>query len=174
MPPALADWRSGLRDVDNLGLALRWVAALEEMEPYLELPGDVRDQAVSTWNKALVGLLGSHQDHLEPMENVDCPTIISMRLKRKTGGYLNVAECKRVFEWMTQDMSGKLDSPVAARRCYIGQPVSLTKDECVVRVAAGSDAICLMCTDPKAALAADALILSKLALLVGAFEQLSR
>jgi len=79
-----------------------------------------------------------------------------------------------VFEWMTHDMSSKLDSDVAARRCYIGQPVSLTKEECVVRVAAGSDAIRLMCDNPKAALAEDAAILAKLALLVDAFEQLSK
>lgn len=174
VPPALADWRNGLKDVDNLGLALRWVAALEEMEPYLELPGSVRDSAISTWHAALVEMLGQHQGALEHMENMDCPTIVSVRLKRKNGGYLTVAESKKVFEWMTQDLSGKLDSPVAARRCYIGQPVSLTSDECVVRVAAGSDAICLMCDDPKAALAEDTLILSKLALVVEAFEQLSR
>jgi len=62
---------------------------------------------------------------------------------------------------------------LAAQRCFIGQPVSLTSDECVVRVAAGSDTIRLMCTNPKAALAEDALILAKLALLVEAFEQLS-
>jgi hypothetical protein len=35
-----------------------------------------------------------------------------------------------------QDLTGKLEGEVAARRCYIGQPVALTSEECVVRVAA--------------------------------------
>jgi hypothetical protein len=35
-----------------------------------------------------------------------------------------------------QDLTGKLEGEVAARRCYIGQPVALTAEECVVRVAA--------------------------------------
>jgi hypothetical protein len=38
VPPALTDWQESLKQVDNVGLALRWVAAQEEMEPYLELP----------------------------------------------------------------------------------------------------------------------------------------
>jgi len=43
VPPALADWRSALKEEDNVGLALRWVAAIEEMEPFLELPVEVCD-----------------------------------------------------------------------------------------------------------------------------------
>eukprot|EP00277_Geminigera_cryophila_P001574 CAMPEP_0179416164 /NCGR_PEP_ID=MMETSP0799-20121207/6642_1 /TAXON_ID=46947 /ORGANISM="Geminigera cryophila, Strain CCMP2564" /LENGTH=489 /DNA_ID=CAMNT_0021188997 /DNA_START=57 /DNA_END=1526 /DNA_ORIENTATION=+ len=174
VPPALADWRSALKEEDNVGLALRWVAAIEEMEPFLELPVEVRDAAMTAWHDALAEMIAKYQGTLELMENVDCLTIVSIRLRRKQGGYLNVAQSKQVFEWMTHDMSSKLDSDVAARRCYIGQPVSLTKEECVVRVAAGSDAIRLMCDHPKSALAEDAAILAKLALLVDAFEQLSQ
>ena len=173
VPPALSDWRAALKPADNVGLALRWVAGLEEMEPFLELPVEVRDNAMSTWHDSLVEMLGKYQGTLEHMENLDCLTIVSIRLRRKKGGYLNVSDSKKVFEWMTQDLSHKMQNEVAAQRCYIGQPVSLTSDECVVRVAAGSDTIRLMCDNPKAALAEDAAILAKLALLTEAFEQLS-
>ena len=120
---------------------MRWVAAQEEMEPYLEIDAGVREEAEEAWNTGVIELLGQHAGVLEHMENLDCPTIVSVRLRRKTGRYLNVSQSKKVFEWMTLDMSGKLDQEVARRPCYIGQPVSLTADECVVRIAAGSDTI---------------------------------
>jgi len=173
VPPALADWRSALTQSDNVGLALRWVAALEEIEPFLEIPAEERDAAMVAWHNGVKEMLGQYSNTLEQMENSDCLTIMSVRLRRKKGGYLSVGESKKVFEWMTQDLTGKLDGEVAARRCYIGQPVSLTSEECVVRVAAGSDSIRLMCQNPKAALAEDAAILAKLALIVEAFEQLN-
>ena len=37
---------------------------------------------------------------------------------------------------MQQDLTGKLEGEVAARRCYIGQPVALTAEEGGGRVAA--------------------------------------
>ena len=127
---------------------------------------------MSAWHDSVVELIGNYQGTLEHMENNDCLTIVSIRLKRKTGRYLGLGESKKVFEWMTQDMSGKLEHEVAARRCYIGQPVSLTKEECVVRIAAGADTIREMCTDPKSVLAQDAAVLAKLHLLVEAHETL--
>ena len=136
VPPALADWRSALTQSDNVGLALRWVAALEEIEPFLEIPAEERDAAMVAWHNGVKEMLGQYSNTLEHMENSDCLTIMSVRLRRKKGGYLSVGESKKVFEWMTQDLTGKLDGEVAARRCYIGQPVSLTSEECVVRVAA--------------------------------------
>jgi hypothetical protein len=107
VPPALADWRSALKPVDNVGLALRWVAALEEMEPFLEIPVQVRDLAMSAWHDGVVQLIGKYQEQLVHMENIGntITTIVSVRLRRKKGGYLNVNDSKKVFEWMTQDMT---------------------------------------------------------------------
>jgi hypothetical protein len=141
VPPALTGWRAGLKNTENIGLAMRWVAAQEEMEPYLEIDAGMREEAEEAWNSGVIELLSQHVGVLEHMENLDCPTIVSVRLRRKTGRYLNVSQSKKVFEWMTLDMSDKLDQEVARRPCYIGQPVSLTADECVVRIAAGSDTI---------------------------------
>jgi hypothetical protein len=83
VPPALADWRSALSQTDNIGLALRWVAALEEMEPFLEIPEVVRDAAMVAWHDGVKELLGQYTNTLEHMENLDCLTIISVRLRRK-------------------------------------------------------------------------------------------
>ena len=70
VPPALADWRSALSQTDNIGLALRWVAALEEMEPFLEIPEVVRDAAMVAWHDGVKELLGQYTNTLEHMENL--------------------------------------------------------------------------------------------------------
>ena len=51
VPRSLPAWRAALPSVANTGLALRWVAALVEMEPTLALPDHVRDQAVRRWRE---------------------------------------------------------------------------------------------------------------------------
>ena len=65
---------------------------------------------MSAWHDSVVELIGNYQGTLEHMENIDCLTIVSIRLKRKTGRYLGLGESKKVFEWMTQDMSRTLDN----------------------------------------------------------------
>lgn len=48
-PRTLKTWRDNIRDNQNPGLALRWVAALAEMEPTLAIPTDEWQRGKSWW-----------------------------------------------------------------------------------------------------------------------------
>jgi hypothetical protein len=73
---------------------------------------------------------------------------------------------------MPRDLSAALGDPAAAPACYIGQPVAVAKDEAVLRVALGSDSLRACLRDPAAALAEDAALIRKLALLAERFRDL--
>lgn len=49
LPRELQSWRDQMADNQNPGLALRWVAALAEMEPTLSIATDVREKATDAW-----------------------------------------------------------------------------------------------------------------------------
>jgi hypothetical protein len=49
IPRELHAWREQMRDNQNPGLALRWVAALAEMESTLSIPKELREMATSSW-----------------------------------------------------------------------------------------------------------------------------
>ena len=130
---------------------------------------------MDVWNKFIQQTVANYPEELECFEPVDKQTIISIRLKNvaQGSGYLRTDECKKVFEWMTLDLSSKIDHPVAANRCYIGQPVSITKEDAVVRTALGSDSLRAILANEKAALAEDSAILAKLSYLVRNYKDLS-
>jgi len=118
VPPALESWRSALKKDDNTGLALRWVSALTEMGHTLTLSDQERDRAMDVWNSFIQSTIANYPNEMEVFEPVDRTSIISLRLKNvaEGSGYLKTDECKKVFEWMTLDLSSKLDDPVAAHR----------------------------------------------------------
>mmetsp|Transcript_325 Transcript_325/g.868 ORF Transcript_325/g.868 Transcript_325/m.868 type:complete len:200 (-) Transcript_325:16-615(-) len=175
VPSALTSWRTALKDTSNTGLALRWVAAVDEMEPTLAMPDDDKDALQEAWLESVLEELGKHPLHLEAFEPRSCATIVSLRLRKTDGGYYNTAECKKIFEWMTLDMSEKLGTQDAAIKCYIGQPVSVAKGGgCVLRIALGSDSLRQLVDDAEGARAADRAIVTKLALLTKSFDQLSQ
>lgn len=174
VPPVLQNWRDALPKQNNVGLALRWVQALAEMEPTLTLSEADREAACETWRQHVMAIVEKNSEQLEVFDGGDGSTsIVSIRLKKAGGGYLKTAEAKKVFEWMTQDLSGRLVSPAAAARCYIGQPVAITKEDCVVRSALGSDSLREVLQHPERALASDSLIIQKLALLTDKYDELS-
>eukprot|EP00290_Baffinella_frigidus_P025015 CAMPEP_0180252838 /NCGR_PEP_ID=MMETSP0987-20121128/39262_1 /TAXON_ID=697907 /ORGANISM="non described non described, Strain CCMP2293" /LENGTH=417 /DNA_ID=CAMNT_0022221629 /DNA_START=131 /DNA_END=1384 /DNA_ORIENTATION=- len=145
VPAALPNWRETLSKQNNVGRREHVLAGVAEFP-----------------------------DQLERFDGGDgCTSIVSIRLKKAGGGFLKVAEAKKVFEWMTQDLSNKLVSPSAAACCYIGQPVSITKEDCIVRLALGSDSLRDFLANGEQALAVDSLIIQKLALLTDKYLELS-
>mmetsp|Transcript_30261 Transcript_30261/g.59091 ORF Transcript_30261/g.59091 Transcript_30261/m.59091 type:complete len:496 (+) Transcript_30261:65-1552(+) len=174
VPEALSSWRSALKDTSNTGLALRWVAALDEMEPTLAIADDDKDLMTAAWLESVLSELEKYPDQLEAFEPRSCSTIVSLRLKAPGGAYYNNAECKNVFQWMTLDMSQKTGTQEGAPRCYIGQPVNVAKGGgCVLRIALGSDSLRQLAGDAGAARAEDAAIVAKLALLTKNYAELS-
>jgi len=73
---------------------------------------------MDVWNSFIQSTIANYPNEMEVFEPVDRTSIISLRLKNvaEGSGYLKTDECKKVFEWMTLDLSSKLDDPVAAHR----------------------------------------------------------
>ena len=74
---------------------------------------------------------------------IDTPSIVSIRIKHpSTGEWMKKAELAKVFKAMTLDMSEKFpDDDVASEICFIGQPVLISEEQAVLRIALGSDSL---------------------------------
>ena len=65
----------------------------------------------------------------------------------KRSNYHGAAALKRVYGWLTRDMSrapGAESCASAGTAVYLGQPVSLTEDEAVLRIAMGAELLLQM------------------------------
>ena len=174
LPKELSSWKVQLGGSENTGLALRWVAALDEMESTLSIHDDEKDAVTHAWIEGVIKLVDQYKDELETFEPRSCPTILSIRCRKPAGGYYTNGECKKIFEWMTLDMSEKLGTADGAPLCYIGQPVNVGKGgECVLRIALGSDSLRLVRDNSGAALAEDTAVVKKLALLIRNYDSLA-
>ena len=175
VPKELDHWRAQCNDSCNYGLALRWEAGLAEMEPTLKIDETERVSKTAEWRKAVVEMVGKH-DNLNYFEAAyDTDSIISIRIKN-TGDerpWFNKSELAKVFKAMTLDMSAKFpDNEIAKHKCFIGQPVLISKTEAVLRIAQGSDSLRAYISDPAASLAEDQLIVNKMAYLGSKFADL--
>lgn len=122
------------------------------MEHTLSIPADLRKQATSTWRQSVIELVQRHPilDYYQAAE--DTPSIVSVRIKHpKTGKWLKKGELAHVFKALTLDMSHKFsdNKDLAATICFIGQPVLISKDEAVLRIALGSDSLRQVIEDKK-------------------------
>ena len=130
IPRELESWRNGLPDSQNPALALRWAAALAEMEPTLEIEESVRFGAIKEWRGKVVEKLGTFEnlDYFSAAEDTD--SIVSLRIKHpETGKWMVKSELSKVFKAATLDMSEKFpNDPIAKKVCFTGQPVLISKD----------------------------------------------
>jgi hypothetical protein len=135
--------RSKLSMNPNVGQLLRWAAAVEELRTYLTIPGFYRSLALETFSKTVPRLIaakpslqllstwdGASVDGLDD-EEMKVRTIFPF-LVRHHGKFLSVEECGRIYRALNWDVSSLLPRSatarrrqVAARRCHIGQPVSV-------------------------------------------------
>ena len=128
----------------NPGLALRWEAALAEMEATLKIPEADRISSTANWNKSVVDMIAEFKnlDYFSAAQ--DTPSIVSLRLKHpKTDKWMVKSELVKVFKAMTLDMSEAfpVNKELASRICFTGQPVLISETEAVLRIALGSDSL---------------------------------
>ncbi|MEM9455017.1 MAG: hypothetical protein AAGF11_12620 [Myxococcota bacterium] len=165
-PELPRDWielRASLPAAPNLGLVLRWGAALAQIEAYYKTEADSRLAILRTWEAEVPKLLGaSPHVSLFPVEPVLDPDIHRLLESKTTvfpffvrrdpqGPPLAKAQLVRIFHWLNRDLTGllpELDEPqkaVLARELHIGQPVLLTdntdRERCVLRLALGGSLI---------------------------------
>ena len=144
IPRELHGWRDTIEDNMNPGLALRWEAGLAEMEATLAIDENKRLAAIDHWRKQVI-------DHINKFENLDyfsaaedTKSIVSLRvIHPDTGKWMIKSELAKVFKALTLDLSEQFPEvdDVVSRICFTGQPVHISKDEAVLRIALGSDSL---------------------------------
>jgi hypothetical protein len=145
IPRELPAWREQINDNQNPALALRWAAALAEMEPTLSIPSDVRLAATANWRMAVIENIKKYQNLSYFSAAEDTPSIVSVRIKHpETGAWMVKSELSKIFLALTLDVSSKFPaehSEVTSKICFTGQPVLISKTEAVLRIALGSDSL---------------------------------
>ena len=106
IPRELESWREGLPDTQNPGLALRWVAAIAEMEPTLQIEESKRFKAIEEWRGGVIANMEGFDnlDYFSAAQDTD--SIVSLRIKHPdTGKWMVKSELSKVFLALTLDMS---------------------------------------------------------------------
>jgi selenocysteine lyase/cysteine desulfurase len=173
-PELPRDWpalRDTLPGAPNLGLVLRWGAALAQIEAYYQTEASSRLGILRTWEAEVPKLLGvSKHVSLFPVEPIQDPDVKRL-LESKTTVFpffvrrspesipLPKSVLTRIFHWLNRDISGFLpdldegQKAVLAREVHIGQPVLLTGDadreRSVLRIALGGPLITRIADDAR-------------------------
>jgi hypothetical protein len=140
----------------NYGLALRWHAALAEMQAFMRVPLAGRAQILADFGAAVrakiaenpaLQLLPQPPIHRaatdEPWERLPSIFTFSVRAPHEDR-CLTLAEARAVYLWLNADLSAVIPGQnAAARICHIGQPVKLPQPggagaQGVLRVSAGA------------------------------------
>jgi hypothetical protein len=139
---ARADWphhmqaSAKLEDYANIGLALRWQAALHELRAFLAVPQAEVAAFLQRFADAVVKHLGSHRcfealptpilnrQPVLPGNSWDTiPTIFPFLLRTAGGKYLSREQTAQIYQSLQTDLSAQYQDPVAAVRGQLGQPV---------------------------------------------------
>ncbi len=118
----------------NKGLLLRWEIGLDEMERFNKIPREKSNDVINLWN-AIVRECIAKSNNLELMPNQERTnrSIISFRVKKSNGEYMEYDELKDFFAEITSEeiRIGKFN------KIFIGQPVRYSCGA-FIRVAIGA------------------------------------
>jgi hypothetical protein len=120
---------------ENLGLLLRWEAAISEMEALDRIPSDVSQNMIDKWHDVVREEIARHEElELMPHQEHTNNSIISFRVKRN-GTFLNYDELKELYaRCCLRTHDGMFNE---YNRFTIGQPVKYG-ERAFLRVAIGS------------------------------------
>lgn len=181
LSPCFENWKPLLRRDDavsnNVGLALRWEAGLAGMESLSNTPDEERIEAVDDWANIVTEMVQTDSDLLDAwcVER----SIVSVRLKREDGnGWLSMSELRDVYRYMSKDVSSVIPSATddekeaLATCCFVGQPVDVSENHAILRIALGSESLANYLDDPEKTLAEDELAVRKLQAIAKNFSKL--
>lgn len=99
IPSELVAWRESSDASVNVGLALRWQAALAEMEPTLAIIEEERFQYVSHWREYIIEQISKYPDLVYFSRAKDTDSILSVRFKSTDPSktYMNKNELMKIF-----------------------------------------------------------------------------
>ena len=177
LPSCLESWKEFVQipGQNNVGLALRWEAGIAAMERISHISDSERVSLTEEWASAVRELVNKNE-----MLDVFCVerSIVSIRIRRKSGGWLNMSEARDLFRWMSLDISSSVttsgdDEQVAlSTPAFIGQPVSVSDSFTIVRIALGVEALNAYNADKAKTLKEDELTVRKLGAIANHFELL--
>ena len=169
--------RSSVRQCKNVGLLLRWEAALWEITAFqvvsdkhkyliFALFGEsIRESISANPDLELVSVPASERWKLPDGEEWDwLPTIFTFTMSRLgprgVRVPIHIDEAKKIYHWLNMDISrfipneaSEEEKRIAGKRCHIGQPlkIALIGDKWVgaLRISAGARLVSGVCLDPE-------------------------
>lgn len=134
-PLSWSHMRSQFKPFENLGLLLRWEAAIVEMEAFDKIPLHISMGKVNEWHDFIQGKIMDF-DNLElmPQQEQTNNSIISFRIKKK-GGYLEYDDLKVIYDKCLLNEHPELKG--GYNHFSIGQPVRYG-NKAFLRIALGS------------------------------------
>ncbi len=118
----------------NKGLLLRWEIGLDEMERFNEIPREDSNGIITTWNTTVRACIAKSSSlELMPNQEKTNRSIISFRMKKSDGEYLDYDELKKLFAQITSE-EHDLDR---FKKIFMGQPVKYSCGA-FIRVAVGA------------------------------------
>ncbi len=162
MPPRWTALRRSLPSQSNLGVILRWSAALVEIEAYYAVPESTRNQVLIGFESEVSRILGASNvidmlptdawridDDDRPLESRT--TVFGFWVKPPGAREpLSKSDLIQIHRNLNTDVSERfpqLDRNVAARCFHIGQPVNLGSAGHILRVAIGGELVVRVATD---------------------------
>jgi hypothetical protein len=172
----LVAMRQTLPNTKNIGLLLRWQAALHEIKKFYAIDTEQRKDIATQWvntiknNIRQAKLLKIFEEPKQTtIADVDTVfastnTIISFTLhpaldeQCNPGLALNTDQLKKVYVWLTQDISAMLpatasksEKKAVIQKCIIGQPVKISQDKAVLRIALSAPMVSMIGHDKSTA-----------------------
>ena len=133
--------RAALAQKSNAGQTLRWVAALEEMRSYFDVPDHFRMFACSEFaqfadrlirNTPNLVLLDRPDCELASADEFEARTVFPFLIKRNEH-LCTVAETRALYHALNEDLAGSIrvasrdQRRLLGRICHIGQPVAVPR-----------------------------------------------
>lgn len=134
-PPSLPGLVGAFDAVDNVGLRLRWEAALHEMELFDAVPEKRSAAMITEWHERVVERI-ARSNVLELLGDQDetNDSIVSFRIRNADNGFLDREQLADVHRRLATE---EVPEIAPHERAMIGQPVSYTSGS-FLRVAIGS------------------------------------
>ena len=176
LPKCLDSWTNCLKNdsKNNVGLALRWEAGLAAMEALSAIPDDSKMQMSNEWASAVKKMVDEASSSLETF----CVerSIVSIRIAKQGGGWLDMDEARQLYKWMSLDVSAAVPAATPEEKLalstatFIGQPVSVSESHAIVRIALGAESLLSYSLDAEETLQEDQLAVAKLAAIAKYFH----
>jgi hypothetical protein len=123
----------------NFGQALRWAAAIEEMESYFKVPVHFRSAALREFSRFVANCIDA-RPNLQPLdqpcfgkntdEEFSVPTVFPF-LPLRDGQPCSLVEASLLYRAMNEDLSAMMRASGSGQRwllsqcCHVGQPVKI-------------------------------------------------